>query len=66
MSDLIRYGVIGTGMMGFEHLAFQRAIREDRAPEVSVRDGLLAVALGLAAERSAEEHRPVELTELGL
>jgi len=54
------------GSTFFEHLAFQRAIREGRAPEVSVRDGLYAVALGLAAERSAELHRPVELAELGL
>ena len=35
-------------------------------PEVSVRDGLLAVAVGIAAQRSAEEKRPVELAELGL
>jgi predicted dehydrogenase len=54
------------GSTFFEHLAFQRAIREGGAPEVSVRDGLLAVALGLAAERSAAEHRAVELAELGL
>ncbi len=54
------------GSTFFEHLAFQRAIREGLPPEVSVRDGLLAVALGLAAERSAAEHRPVELAELGL
>jgi predicted dehydrogenase len=54
------------GSTFFEHLAFQRAVREGRPPEVSVRDGLLAVALGLAAERSAAERRPVELAELGL
>jgi predicted dehydrogenase len=54
------------GSTFFEHLAFQQAIREGRAPEVSVRDGLLAVAIGLAAERSAAEHRPVELAELGV
>jgi predicted dehydrogenase len=54
------------GATFFEHLAFQRAIREGRPPEVSVRDGLLAVALGIAAERSAALRRPVELAELGL
>ncbi len=54
------------GSTFFEHLAFQRAIREGRAPEVSVRDGLEAVALGIAAERSAAQRRPVELAELGL
>ena len=26
MGDLIRYGVIGTGMMGFEHPAFHRPV----------------------------------------
>jgi predicted dehydrogenase len=54
------------GSTFFEHLAFQRAVRENLPPEVSVRDGLLAVGLGLAAERSAAERRPVELSELGL
>jgi len=54
------------GSTFFEHLAFQRAMREGGAPEVSVSDGLHAVALGIAAERSAAARRPVELSELGL
>jgi len=54
------------GSTFFEHLAFQRAIREGSAPEVSVRDGLAAVAIGIAAEQSAARRRPVELAELGL
>ena len=77
MGDLIRCGVIGTGMLGFEHLrnlapvpgAKLTAIADphepsrrwgrepagaDRRvyaspPELSVCDGLLAVALALAA-----------------
>lgn len=49
-----------------EHVAFRRAILRGTPPEVSARDGLLAVAMGLAAERSAAERRPVEMTELGL
>jgi len=32
---------------------------------VSVADGALAVAVGAAAERSAQTHRPVALRELG-
>jgi len=49
-----------------EHLALLRAVREGGRPLVSVEDGALAVAMGVAAERSAREHRPVELAELGL
>ncbi len=54
------------GSTYFEHLAFQGAIRNGTAPEVSVEDGLMAVAMGLAAERSIAEKRPVDMSELGL
>lgn len=54
------------GATYYQHLAFRDAIRAGTAPEVSVRDGLLAVAIGAAAERSVSERRPVELAELGL
>jgi len=53
------------GSTYYEHLHFQRAIRDQTAAEVTARDGLLAVAMGLAAERSAREHRAIELAELG-
>jgi predicted dehydrogenase len=54
------------GSTYYEHAGFQRAIRDGTPPEVSARDGLLAVAMGLAAERSAAERRVVEWSELGL
>jgi predicted dehydrogenase len=54
------------GATYFEHRAFLAAIREGRPPAVSVQDGLLAVAVGLAAERSIQERRPVEMAELGV
>ena len=54
------------GSTYYQHAAFQRAIRERTAPVVSAVDGLWAVAMGLAAERSAKERRPVDLTELSL
>ena len=54
------------GSTYFEHQAFLRAIRTGGAPEVGVRDGLLAVAMGVAAERSIERGQPVELAELGV
>ena len=36
------------------------------APEVSLADGLKAVAMGLAAEVSIKERRLVEMSEFGL
>jgi myo-inositol 2-dehydrogenase / D-chiro-inositol 1-dehydrogenase len=52
------------GSTYFEHLHFQRAIREGTPAEVSVRDGLMAVAVGQAAELSAKTRQPVEIAEL--
>ncbi len=54
------------GSTYFEHLGFIRAVRDGRAPEVTVHDGLMAVAMGVAAERSIAERRPVDMAELGL
>jgi myo-inositol 2-dehydrogenase / D-chiro-inositol 1-dehydrogenase len=53
------------GSTYYQHLAFLKALREGSPPEVSARDGLLAVAIGVAAERSIRERRPVEMAELG-
>jgi predicted dehydrogenase len=54
------------GATYFEHLAFLDAIRRGNPPEVSLADGLLAVAMGVAGQQSIEERRPVDLSELGL
>ena len=54
------------GSTFLEHLAFRDAIRSGGKPLVSVADGALAVAMAVAAERSAREKRPVEIAELGL
>jgi len=54
------------GSTWFQHLAFQRAIRGEGEVEVTTEDGLWAVAMGIAAQRSIEEGRAVELGELGL
>lgn len=54
------------GASYYQHLSFQRAIREGTAPQVSAEDGLKAVAMGLAAHRSIEEGRPVLMSEFGL
>jgi myo-inositol 2-dehydrogenase / D-chiro-inositol 1-dehydrogenase len=53
------------GSTYYQHLAFLKALREGAPPEVSARDGLLAVAIGVAAEKSIRERRPVEMAELG-
>ena len=54
------------GSTWFEHRAFLAALRGGTPPEVGLRDGLIAVAMGVAAERSIAERRPVEMAELGL
>ncbi|NNG02902.1 MAG: Gfo/Idh/MocA family oxidoreductase [Inquilinus sp.] len=54
------------GSTYFQHLAFRRAMLEGSKPVVGLEDGLRAVAMGLAAERSITEHRPVEMAEFGL
>ena len=54
------------GSTWFEHRAFLAALRDGTPPEVGLHDGLIAVAMGVAAERSIAERRPVEMTELGL
>jgi myo-inositol 2-dehydrogenase / D-chiro-inositol 1-dehydrogenase len=54
------------GATYYQHAAFLRAVAERSPAEVSVEDGLHAVAMGIAAERSVRERRPVDLAELGL
>ncbi len=53
------------GSTFYEHQRFNAAVRGEGAVEVSARDGLMAVAIGTAAEISAREHRVVEMSELG-
>ena len=52
------------GSSFIEHARFADAIRNGTGPEVTLTDGLWAVAMGAAAHRSIEEVRPVELSEL--
>lgn len=44
--------------------AFCDAVINDKAAPVGGRDGLMSVMIGLAAKRSAEEGRPVKLSEI--
>lgn len=52
------------GSTFYEHQRFNAAVRGQGAVEVTARDGLMAVAIGAAAEISARENRVVEMSEL--
>ncbi len=52
------------GSTFFQHQAFTAAVRGQGPVIVTADDGLRAVAMGLAAEMSAREHRVVEMSEL--
>lgn len=52
------------GSTYYEHLAFLNAIKNNSNPEVSLDDGLIAVAVGEAAEKSIKLKRLVKLEEV--
>jgi predicted dehydrogenase len=64
--ERVRYQGFHHGASYLEHLDFLDAIRSGRPPRVTASDGLLAVAVGIAAHRSIDEQRPVTFEELGL
>jgi len=53
------------GSTFYEHQRFNAAVRGQGSIEVTASDGLMAVAIGTAAEISAREKRSVEMRELG-
>jgi myo-inositol 2-dehydrogenase / D-chiro-inositol 1-dehydrogenase len=53
------------GSIFYQHRAFLAAARGQGPVQVSADDGLRAVAIGIAAETSAREHRVVNMSELG-
>ncbi len=52
------------GASFLEHLDFIEAIRIGAPPTVTLSDGLLAVAMGVAAHRSIAEQAPVRLDDV--
>ncbi len=54
------------GATFYQHAAFAAAVRGEGPVMVTADDGLRAVAMGLAAETSAREHRVVAMREFGL
>ena len=53
------------GSTFYEHQKFNAAVRGAGPVEVTAHDGLMAVAIGAAAELSARENRVVHMAELG-
>jgi myo-inositol 2-dehydrogenase / D-chiro-inositol 1-dehydrogenase len=53
------------GATFYEHQKFYSALMGNNAVEVSATDGMMAVAIGTAAEISAREQRVVTMAELG-
>ena len=60
----IRHVGMHHGASYLEHVALADAIRSGRPASVTLRDGLLSVAIGAAAHRSIDEGRFVELDEI--
>jgi len=60
----IRHGGMHHGASYLEHLGFRDAILSGTPAAVTLRDGLLSVAVGVAAHRSIELGRPVNLQEV--
>ena len=52
------------GSTYYQHLAFLNAIKNKLKPEVSLKDGMISVAIGEAAEKSINEKRIVKIKEL--
>jgi predicted dehydrogenase len=52
------------GASYLEHLAMVESIRSGARPQVGVEDGVWSVAMGVAAHRSIDEGRVVELSEV--
>ncbi len=53
------------GATFYQHQKFYSALVDNTPVEVTATDGMMAVAIGTAAEISAREHRVVEMSELG-
>ena len=62
--DRVKVEGLHHGSSYIEHLGFADAVRSGGVPEVTVVDGLWSVAVGEAAHRSIELHRPVAIAEV--
>jgi predicted dehydrogenase len=62
--DRIGYAGLHEGASYLEHLDFLEAIRTGSGPKVTLGDGLLSVAIGVAGQRSIDEGRPMDMAEV--
>jgi len=62
--ERITYAGMHEGASFLEHIDFLDAIRRATPPKVTLEDGFLSVAIGVAAHRSIDEQRPVLMSEL--
>jgi predicted dehydrogenase len=62
--DRITYAGLHSGASLLEHLDFLDAIQGGTPPKVTLEEGLLSVAIGVAAHRSIDEQRPVLMSEI--
>ncbi len=63
-NDHVPYLGVHHGSSYLEHIAFLDAIRNGTEPPVTLEDGMLTVAIGVAGHRSIDEDRPVALEEV--
>ena len=62
--DRVAYEGFHHGSSYLEHLDFLEAVRSGGQPRVSVADGALSVAMGVAAHRAIDGRRTVDLAEV--
>ena len=62
--ERIEYAGLHDGASYLEHLDFLDAIQSGTPPKVTLEEGLLSVAVGVAAHLSINEHRPVLVSEV--
>lgn len=62
--ERIKYPGFHYGASYLEHLEFNHAMREGHGPEVTLEEGMRSVAVGIAAHKSIESGRAIELSEI--
>jgi len=62
--DRIKYPGFHYGASYLEHLHFFQAMNEGHSPEVSLQEGMRSVAVGIAAQKSIESGRVVDMGEI--
>ena len=62
--DRIAYQGLHEGSSFLEHLDCHAAISDGLPPKVTLHDGMVSVAMGIAAHRSIDEGRPVLMSEV--